>query len=344
MPWLPAAAPLKARPARPTVTVDPVVPFLSRWLDLQTATVALRYRDIRTNAGVTTSSQLQDQEQIKFRVKLDTQGRYGISAGLFTGNTFTAGWNNTGLGAGDNAYSLTIKQLFVDAQPVRGIVAQVGSLYFWRGESTEITTFDNDGYVTGERASIKRPETLFLDEILVTRGYLGDLTTPNFFRRTNRIDEANYRQFAVAKTLGKRAGASLDYSVQSHAETLRGGVRTSVRELRFVDTLRLEGYRRLNQVVAGGLAISGEKAVTMRYTAGFGYATIDPKYGAWNGERYGIGRHLFAIGTLTVSPELSFGYYVARGVANDFRVPIGTRVEIIGTYNVLKRLQRAHVF
>jgi hypothetical protein len=317
---------------------------LARWFDLQTATVGLRFRDIRSNAGVTTSSQLQDQEQFKFRVKLDAPGRYSVNVGLFTGNSFTGGWNNTGLGAGDNAYSLKIKQLFVEAQPVKGLAAQVGSLYFWRGESTEITTFDNDGYVTGERVSIKRPKELFLDEILFTRGYIGDLNTVSVFARSNRLDDANYRQYAIAKTLGKRAGASLDYSVQSGAKTFRGAVRVATPALRIADTLRLEGYRRVNDVVAGGLALTGEKAVTKRYTMSLGYATVDPRYGGLNGERYGIGRHLFSLGTLAVTPEVNVGYYIARGFANDFRVPIGTRVEIIGTYNVLKALQRAHVF
>jgi len=329
---------------RPATATVPVVPALARWIDLQTATLALRFRDIRTNAGVTTSSQLQDQEQFKIRFKFDSRGRYSLNAGVFTGSTFTAGWNNTGLGAGDNAYSLAIKQLFVEAQPVKGVAAQVGSLYFWRGEATEVTTFDNDGYLTGERISVKRPQALFLDEIVFTRAYIGDLSTANVFRRSNRLDDVNYRQYAIAKTFAKRAGASLDYSVQSGADIFRGAARVSTKELRFVDTVRFEGYRRLNHTVAGGFALSGEKAVSKRYTAGFGYATIDPRYGALNGERYGIGRHLFAIGTFAASPEFTFGYFVGRGIANDFRVPIGTRVEVILTYNLLKTLQRAHLF
>jgi hypothetical protein len=37
--------------------------------------------------------------------------------------------------------------------------------------------------VTGERATLRRPRELFLDEISVTAGFLGDLTTPNVFRR-----------------------------------------------------------------------------------------------------------------------------------------------------------------
>jgi hypothetical protein len=327
--------------------IVPVVPSLTRWLDLQTATVALRFRDIHTNAGVTTSSQLQDQEQFKVRFKFDAQGRFGVNAGVFTGGTFTAGWNNTGVGAGPRDYNLSVKQLFVDAQPVAGVTGSVGSLYFWRGEATEITTFDNDGYLTGERLSIKRPRELFFDELLVTRAYVGDINTPSVFRRSNRIGDANYWQYAIAKTLGRRAGASLEYDVYNHAEIVRGAVRTSVParlRLKVVDTVRLEGYRRVNQIAAGGLAVSGEKAVTKRVTLAAGYGTVDPHVGALNGERYGLGRHLFSNGTLAVSPEFSFGYYVARGIANDFRVPIGTRIEIIGTYNLLKRLQRAHVF
>jgi hypothetical protein len=288
---------------------------------------------------VTTSSQLQDQEQLKARVKVDAQGRFGVNVGLFTGGTFTAGWNNTGVGAGPRDYNLSVKQLFVDAQPLPGVTGSIGSLYFWRGEATEITTFDNDGYLTGERLSVARPRELFFDELLVTRAYVGDINTPSVFRRSNRIDDANYWQFAVAKAFkafNRSAGASFEYDVYNHAEILRGSVRALVVSgLR----LRLEGYRRVNQIAAGGLAVSAEKAVTKRVTLLAGYGTIDPHFGALNGERYGIGRHLFSTGTLAVSRDLTFGYYAARGVANDFRVPIGTRIEIIGTYNVLTRLK-----
>jgi hypothetical protein len=303
--------------------------------------VALRVRDIRTNAGVTTSSQLQDQEQLKLRVKLDARGRVGVNVGLFTGATFTAGWNNTGVGAGPRDYHLSVKQLFIDAQPVpaAGVTASAGSLYFWRGEATEITTFDNDGYLTGERLSIKRPRELLFDELSVTRAYVGDISTPSVFRRSDRLDDANYWQYAIAKALGKRVGMSFEYDVYNHAEILRGAARAAVPKLKVIDTLRLEGYRRVNQHAAGGFAMSGEKAVTKRITLLAGYGTIDPHFGALNGERYGIGRHVFSTGTLAVAPEISVGYYVARGIANDFRVPIGTRVEIIGTYNLLKRLR-----
>jgi hypothetical protein len=289
---------------------------------------------------VTTSSQLQDQEQLKLRVKLDPHGRVGVNIGLFTGATFTAGWNNTGVGAGPRDYHLSVKQLFIDAQPIAGVTGSVGSLYFWRGEATEITTFDNDGYLTGERLSIKRPREVFFDELSVTRAFIGDVNTPSVFRRSNRLDDANYWQYGVGKAfaLGKRAVAmSFEYDVYNHAEIVRGAVRASL-PARL--TVRLEGYRRVNQIAAGGVAISGEKAVTKRITLLVGYGTIDPHFGALNGERYGIGRHLFSTGSLAVSKELSFGYYIARGIANDFRVPIGTRVEIIGTYNLLNRLKR----
>jgi hypothetical protein len=113
----------------------------------------------------------------------------------------------------------------------------------------------------------------------------------------------------------------------------------AVPTLKIMDTLRVEGYRRVNHTAAGGFAMSGEKAVTKRITLLAGYGTIDPHFGALNGERYGIGRHLFSTGSLAVTPEFAVACYVARGIANDFRVPIGTRVEIIGTYNLLKRLK-----
>ena len=42
-----------------------------------------------------------------------------------------------------------------------------------RGQSTEITTYDNDAYVTAGRVSVRRPREVFFDDISVSVGYVG---------------------------------------------------------------------------------------------------------------------------------------------------------------------------
>ncbi len=104
-----------------------------------------RYRRIETSAGVVSADQMQDSMAFAGRVKLDARGKYTISAGLATGNGFTSGWNNTGVGTGDRVTALYLKQLYGSAAPVKGVDFSDGGLSVARGLSTEITTYDNDG-------------------------------------------------------------------------------------------------------------------------------------------------------------------------------------------------------
>src|SRR5205085_629189 len=105
-----------------------------------------------------------------------------------------------------------LRQLYFDARPVDGIQIQVGGLGIERGENTEITTYDNDGYIVGERLHIARPKRLYFDDIVATRAFIGDTNQPNVFRRLHRLDEANYYQLLVRKTVNKAFGFSADYT------------------------------------------------------------------------------------------------------------------------------------
>jgi hypothetical protein len=357
----PAADAQPPRPARDATPAQAAPSPIARWLDLQQAQLAMRYRDIKTSAGPTSASQVQDSEYFKLRVKFDPKGLYGVNVGIFSGATFTGGWNITGPGTGDATHDLHVKQLFLDAQPVKGLTGQIGSLYFWRGESSEITTYDNDGYFSGERVSVKRPKALYFDEVLFTQGYIGDLSLPNYFDRANRLDTVNYRQVAVAKNFAKRAGLSLDFTTLDilangtpntsnlkqasfQSDWLRIGSHLSTPELKFVDTLRFEAYRRYNRNEAGGFAASGEHAFGKRFNASLGFASIDRLYGGLSGDSYGLGRRVFSKGTYALTPEFSLGYFLTRSFANDFAISNRTRGEVVFTYNLLKSLQRTHRF
>ena len=118
----------------------PAPPQLARWLELQNATLNLRYRLADNSAGVTTTNQLQHRETLRARVKFDPSARYTLNLGLFTGPRFTSSWDNTGWGISDAQKNLAFKAMYLAAIPVPGVEVQYGGLYIVRGDSTELTS------------------------------------------------------------------------------------------------------------------------------------------------------------------------------------------------------------
>ncbi|MGH9426719.1 MAG: hypothetical protein ACRD2L_10525, partial [Terriglobia bacterium] len=127
----------------------------TRWVEVQSATLSHRYRYVENSAGVMTNNQAQHNEGFKGKFKFDRKGNYAINAGLFSGASLTGGWNNTGSGKDKLFTNLYLKQLYFEAKPFKGFELQYGSLYPNRGENTEITSYDNDVYLMGERVSLK---------------------------------------------------------------------------------------------------------------------------------------------------------------------------------------------
>jgi hypothetical protein len=335
-----AVSPVGAKPTPSTVSEGKI----TRWLELQTATLGFRHRWIENSRDLTTNKQLQHSEVFRGRFKFDPKGNYSVNANLASGTTFTSGWNNTGVGTGDGVTNLYLKQLFFSAKPITGVEVQYGGLYIARGESTEITSYDNDGYIVGERLSLRRPKDLFFDELSVTYGYLGDLNNPNVFDRFDELDKSNYHQFLVLKSIGKRASVSADYTFQSGVETLREAVKLNTKELKAVDNIRLELYQRLDVNKDAGFAIGVEKLIKKKLTLGGGYAQIDRAYGGLNADRFNRGKRLFFNGTYTISPEFSVTTFVTRAFDIDYAIPNKTRVDLIFSYNLLKSLQRTGIF
>lgn len=314
-----------------------------RWFELQTASIIAMYRFQETDRGLTTYNQLQHKEIFKGRFKFDRAGRYSITAGVATGNSFIGSYINTGVGRGHGATNLYLKQLYFAARPIDGVELQAGGLYLNRGESTEVTSYDDDGFITGYRASVRRPGKFFFDEISATYGYLGDLTKPNLNKRFHRLTQSNYHQFLVAKTIGKRATLSVDYTFQSGVETLRQALRIRTKELRFVDSIRFENYQRVDTNPAYGFAVRGEKAIG-KFSAYAGFAAVDRRNGMLNADRLGPGKRVFGYAEYRISPEVSVNIFAARAVANDFPISHRTRIDISLNYNLLKTLQKSGIF
>ena len=317
---------------------------LSRWFDFQIATIGVRYRSIENSLGVMTNNQMQHAETFRGRFKFDREGKYSVTAHVASGNTFLGTWNNTGVGTGAPLTNLYLKQLFFTARPTNNLEMQYGGIGVARGESTEITTYDSDAYLVGERVMVKLPKKLFFDNVTVTYAFLGDLAKPNFLKRWRRLGESNYHQFLVGKTFGKRAALSVDYTSQSGIDTMHEAVRFSVKESHVLDLARFEVYERTGAHRDWGFALTGEKAISRRWTLGGGYSQIDRDYGGLNGDRYNRGKMVFLSSNFVLTPEFSFQTYVGRGLPNDYVTPNRTRVDLIMSYNVLKTLKRTGLF
>ncbi|MBI1765072.1 MAG: hypothetical protein HYR56_26980 [Acidobacteria bacterium] len=339
---IPAASP-SPTPAPGKAQAKPTLASLARWFEVQTATITPRYRWVENSARLTTSNHAQYQDSFKGRLKFDARGRYSLNAGVFSGAGFTQSWDDTGWGTGHATSNLYLKQLYFSAQPVKGVELQIGGLYFNRGESTEITTYDNDGYLVGERLSLKRPRQLFFDEVAVTYAYLGDLTRANLNKRYHRLQQSNYHQFLVSKSLGKRAAVSVDYSFHNGVETLREAVKLNTPELKVLDAVRWENYERLDVNRAYGFALTGEKKAGAQLTLTGGYGHIDRRYDGLNADRFNRGHRLFTLVSYALSPEFTVSTFLARAVGNDYALPNRTRFEVLCSFNLLKGLQRAGI-
>ena len=332
-------------PARPAPPPAPLAkPKIQRWFDLQTASIQARYRRVETSAGLVASDQAQDSIALKARVKFDSNGKYSVNAGAATGTSFTGGWNNTGIGTGGLITNMYLKQLFLAAAPTKGLDLSYGGLAFVRGDSTEITSYDNDGYLVGARVSVKRPKNLYLDEITFTSGYLGDVASPSFLDRYDRLGEVNYRHFLVGKRLGKTVSASADYTRLSGVGTFRTAINAKTPKAHVIDFVRYEQYRRTGPKADFGYAVYAEKAVVKRFSLGLGYADIDPNYGGLNADRFNKGRRIFEQANVKLTRDLSLSAFLTQAVNNPFAVSNKQRVDIVAAYNVLGPIQRAGYF
>jgi hypothetical protein len=334
--------PALAQSAAPTPAADPP---LRRWFEIQAFTVYTRYRFISSSRDVTTSNQLQYKDAFRARINLDRQKRFTINLGYFSGTAFTSSWNNWGVGHGtsfDGTNSL--KQLFASATPVKGLEIQYGGIYINRGEADEFTTYDDDGYLVGERVSVRRPKDLYLDEITITRAAIGPMGTPKLGDRWDGLTDPNYTQVLGVKRFGHQVAGSLEYNRQTGADILRAAVTVHLKKTAPVSTVRYEQYCRVNDRAANGFGVWVDRPVTKRATIQGGYVTVDQFYGAWNSDRMLIGRRVFAAGTIQIYGPLSASLYATRAFAGSYTVPIGRRFDAVISYDVLNTLRRSGVF
>ena len=308
-------------------------PLTGRWLTLNTLSHSERYRSSDNAGGYHYFENGQQRSLLAGAIKIDADARYKIGFSASSGRFFSwayadyagAGFGTrakntavvvlsytpadkaeraasikadpTGVaqirGLPSNGWQFYMRELYFSATPVKAVTFEFGSFGFERGLASEITTFDEDGYLTGERIRIQNPKHLFFDQIGYTNAYIGDFSQPNLFERGGNFEKSNYHQVFAHKQINRRVGFSADYTEQVGSSTLRETTVVGVKELRVIDSVRGEVYERPNTVNLQGLNVAGspggalvfEKKVS-RLSGDFGYAYIDKGYSALSGHRF----------------------------------------------------------
>jgi hypothetical protein len=223
------------------------------------------------------------------------------------------------------------RELYFSATPIKQLTLEFGSLGIERGAGTEATTYDDDGYISGERLRIHDSAHLYADEISFTSAYEGDILQPNFFNRAERLGQSNYRQIMAEKHFGSRLNTSADYTFDKGTHTIREAAHLKVPELKAIDGIRVELYQRVNNYLLEGqtfyahqgAAVTLSRTIRKSFQIEGGYADVDPDYGvltgsrvmaavgfSMNGDAYLTGQRLFTRANWKVTPYISlFGYY-----------------------------------
>ncbi len=340
----PADSSLPSPPTTNSAVMPACSSGLSRWLDLQTGTLTLRYKWEKDSEIPIRLSQVQYNVLFRLRLKFDSRGRFSLIAGGGSGRRFNFGWNSTGIGTGDLVTNLYLRQLHISAVPVQGFEIQYGGFGFVRGESTDITSFNLNGYLMGQRLSLKRPQQFFFDEISLTGGYLGDFFNPSVIGRFHRLSQVNYYHFLVLKHNKDRVSFSADYTSQEGAQTLRQAIKIQFKSAKFLDTFLFENYQRLDVNPAWGFSSQVQKTLNSKFTLAGGISDIDKNYGPWNSDRLGKGRRFFLIGSLPIGREFTLTGLVTQAFATNFPVVNHTRFEVGIGYDFASRLNRSRLF
>jgi len=321
------AMPLAGQSDKPTPEDEPR-------LDLQSVSFGVRYRMLQNQLGSRVQNWSDHHQGFKLRLRLDRSARYSLSAVAFNGDSFAAGWNLRGLG-GQSSNRLFLKQLFLTARPRSGVEFQYGGLPIVRGESSEITSYDNDGYLMGRRLTLSPHRVI--DELTATAGYLGDLRSPSVTRRWHRLSDINYGQLLVRRRLTDRLTATADFTEDDGERTFRQGA--VIRPSRGADLVRVEAYERVSGPRGQGGAITAEKPFGRTRIAA-SLASIDSRYRPVNGDRYGRGRRLSLTSTTTLGRDVSLQVFVTRALDNDVVMANRTRLDVLLRYELASVLRQ----
>jgi hypothetical protein len=324
-------------------------PPIRRWLDVQNLHMSSRFRWVKASDGRITSSTQQWQPNMRARLLLDRAARYTVHVGAFGGSQFVSSWNNTGAGLGAFTGDFNIKQLFVAAEPIGGLEIQAGGLYLLRGENTEITSYDNDAYIVGERITVRRAGGL-MSQVAVTIGHIGDYRTPNVFRRLDSIGDLNYGQALMSLRLGESVSVSADYTYEDGRDLLREGISVRMADAALPLTgVRVDLYQRVSQSGGRGFNASGDFRLLRALTITAGVAHVDqdyviPGYMSPNADRFERGTRFYSVGSYALTRDLSVGWFHGEAFNVDYRIPNEHRWEVLVTVNPTATLRARGLF
>ena len=325
-----------------TSSTTPGEEAITRWFELETASISSRYHFLGNLGGARTATSNQYQITFKGRFNFDKAGRYNLEGGFFSGNSFTGGWNRSGWGSGKAQSNVFLKQLFFSAMPASGVEVQYGGLYFDRGQSTEVTSYDYDGYLVGERITFSRPRNLDFDEISITYGFLGDFNHPDVFERLHRLGRSNYHEFGVTKKIGnEQTRISASYAYEEGKDVLRQAIKIRTPALRLIDSFLFEDYERVSTHPGYGFGVYGEKQLRPRVSAGGGFAEIDRN--GLNADRFLQGKRVYLNVHFRLTPE----FVLIAGATQAVSAPPGlprTRFDMAFEYDVLHLLRKTGLF
>jgi hypothetical protein len=304
-------------------------------LELQSVTFGLRYRMLENQLGSPSQNWSDHHQGLRLRLRLDRTARYSLTAVALNGDSFQGSWNLRGVRDGQSSNRVFLKQLYVTGKPFEGVEFQYGGLAPVRGEPSEITSYDNDGYLMGQRLAVSPKRVV--DEITVTAGYLGDFRDPSVTRRLHRLSEINYGQVLVTKKLTDRLTATADFTEEDGERTLRQGV--AIRPAGWIDLIRLKAYERVSGERGAGGAITVEKPLgRMRLAASF--ASIDDHYRPVNGDRYGRGRRFSLTATTALTDDISLQVFATRALDGDLVMGNHTRLDVLVRYELAGLLRK----
>jgi hypothetical protein len=327
---LTAVTPRASAPAKTPASEDAA----GRWLNLSTMSESQRFRRSFNQGGFVYFDDGQQRSLIQGRINLDPEARYTIgfraSSGHFfnwayadyAGEGFSERVKDTALllpsynaaelqertlaiaadPAGlavihqvqSNGWQFYLRELYFSASPLKAITVEFGSFGIERGLGTEITTFDDDGYLSGERIRIRDAKHLFFDQIGFTNAFFGSYGTANLLDRGSDLKKSNYHQVFADKRINSRIGVSGEYVWLIGTNTLRGAALIAAKEVKVADSFRLEAYERMNSVNLQGLEVGGgagfsvtaQKKLGTRLSGDLGFASIDKDNTAETGSRF----------------------------------------------------------
>lgn len=315
---------------------------VKRWFEFDQLSLLDRYHFIENDNNKKAANNDQYQFVAKFRVKFDPHGKYSVAANLATGPSFTTLWNTSGWGTGKTQRNLNIRQLYFDAKPTKAVEVQVGGLYVNYGENTEAVTYDNDSYISGERARLFLPKKLYFDEVSATFARLADASQPNVFNRFRRFDKQNYHQILVRKQLNKMVGFSADYTFESGRDTFHEAVKFTLPKKQIIDTFLFENYERVDPDRSYGFNVFAEKKLNKIFTLSGGFADIHIP--ALNADRFPPGKRVYFTGIARLSREFTLMTQFTQGVGFIAPAVVRTRLDITLNYNILETLRRTKLF